>query len=639
MKIRYGITTGLIVGVLAFQPQAFAQSALTPLQKRHLSGFVSLELDQQQARAAGAQRAAAATGNLVSAGNAAATAYTPADNDSCKQTIGSNVKVNQNCLNISDSDLQGRGQAQNETAIAQDPMSREHLVASYNDYRRGDGTCGVSYSLDGGEHWSDSTTPNGFTRGDSFGGVAREYWQGGGDTAVAWDTKGNAYLQCQLFMRGPGTTNNPDQSSAVYVFRSTQNNGASWNFPARPVVEASNSTGAPFEDKPYMTVDDHLGSPFQDRVYVTWTEFAADGSAYIWESHSNDYGEHFSPQVLVSSQNSSLCTVTFGAGTPHGTCNENQDSQPFTGSNGALYVVFANFNNTVTGSDNRNQILLVKSTDGGATFSAPVKVADYYDLPDCATYQAGQDAGRACVPEKGPAQNSVFRASNYPSGAVSPKNSNLVAVTVGSYINKNSNESTGTGCTPAGFSGSTGINLFTGTKVNCSNQILLSVSTDGGATFTGGTTDPRSLPVVSVQRKVADAFWQWAAFTRWGTLTVAYYDRSYGNDDTTGSLDFSASSSFDGIHFKSTRATSSSMPLPTEFPDAQGNSLFFGDYAGLSALDAIHPFWMDTRNNNLFLCPGTGVPGVPPQVCGAVEPNGLKANDQDVFTTTIELGN
>ena len=168
MKLRYGITTGLIVGVLAL-PQAFAQTALTPLQKRHVSGFVSLELDQQQARAAGIQRAAAAaTGSLLSVGSATATAYTPADNDSCKQTIGSNVKVNQNCLNISDSDLQGRGQAQNETAIAQDPMNREHLVASYNDYRRGDGTCGVSFSLDGGEHWSDSTTPNVFVHSDEF---------------------------------------------------------------------------------------------------------------------------------------------------------------------------------------------------------------------------------------------------------------------------------------------------------------------------------------------------------------------------------------------------------------------------------------------------------------------------------------
>jgi hypothetical protein len=73
---------------------------------------------------------------------------------------------------------------------------------------------------------------------------------------------------------------------------------------------------------------------------------------------------------------------------------------------GALYVTWDNYNNTVTGSDNRNQILLAKSTNGGASFGAPVKVGDYYDLPDCATYQGGQDAGRACVPEKSPTANS-----------------------------------------------------------------------------------------------------------------------------------------------------------------------------------------------------------------------------------------
>ena len=275
---------------------------------------------------------------------------------------------------------------------------------------------------------------------------------------------------------------------------------------------------------------------------------------------------------------------------------------------------------------------MVKSTDGGVSFSVPVKVSDYYDLPDCATYQAGQDAGRACVPEKGSKQNSVFRATNYPSGAVDPKNG-AVAVTFGSYINRNSKETTG--CTPAGFS-QFGINLYTGTKVACSNQILLSVSINAGASFTGTTIDPRSLPVVGVQRKVADEFFQWAAFTKYGTFAVSYYDRSYGNDDTTGSLDISASWSWDGAHFSTTRATSSSMPLPTQFPDAQGNSVFFGDYAGLSALHGIRPIWADTRHSDRFLCPGTGAPGVPPQVCLQTEPNGLQANDQEVFMTTIE---
>ncbi len=67
-------------------------------------------------------------------------------------------------------------------------------------------------------------------------------------------------------------------------------------------------------------------------------------------------------------------------------------------------------------------MLLAKSVDGGNSFSAPVKVADYYDLPDCLTYQ-GKDAFSACVPEKGSSTNSFFRAANYPSGAVNPTNS------------------------------------------------------------------------------------------------------------------------------------------------------------------------------------------------------------------------
>ena len=636
MKIRNLISAALVVSVLAFLPDAFAQSALTPLQLRHVSGFVSHELDQQKAEAkAGAGvRAAAATGtNLLSVGSLTSTAYTPADNDSCKQTVGSNVKVNQNCLNISDSSLQGRAQAQNETAIAQDPMNPDHLVASYNDYRRGDGTCGISYSLDGGEHWNDSTTPNGFTRGANFGGFAREYWQAGGDTAVAWDTKGNAYLQCQVFERGFGTTNNHDSSSAVYVFRSTQNSGASWNFPGRPVIEDYDTVGNTLEDKPYMTVDNHMGSPYQDRVYVTWTEFAADGTGYIYESHSADYGEHFSSKTLVSA-NSAYCTFTYGLATPQGNCNENQFSQPFTGSDGALYVVYANYNNAAaagTTSDNRNQILLVKSTNGGNSFSAPVKIADYYDLPDCLTYQ-GQDAGRACVPEKGATANSFFRATNYPSGAVNPRNSNIVAVTVGSYINAKSNEATG--CSPNGLSSSTGLNLYTGVKApgTCANQILLSVSTNGGATFTGGSTDPRALTVVGVQKQLADAFWQWAAYTRSGVLATAYYDRSYGTDNTTGFMDFSTSWSHDLSKFSTKRSTSSSMPPPTQFSGS-----FFGDYTGLSAAEDLHPIWMDTRNNELFLCPGTGAPGVPPQVCTAAASNASVANDQDVFTTTTNL--
>jgi hypothetical protein len=613
---------------------------LTPMQKRLLSGFASSELNPQNALGPQTPSSPGAFSPLGL--SLAGTSYMPGE-DGCPKHLGDNIKVNENCLNISDSDLQGRSQAQNETAIAADPLNGRHLVASYNDYRRGDGTCGVDYSLDGGKTWQDGTTPNGFTRGAAFG-AARQYWQAGGDTSVAWDSRGNAYLSCQVFMRGPGTTNNPDLSSAFYVFRSTGNNGASWNFTGRPVIETFDTTGTILEDKQYLTVDNSKSSSFRDRVYVSWTEFAADGTGYIYASHSNDYGESFSGKVLVS-KDSALCPNTFGSN-PNGRCNANQFSQPFTAPDGTLYVVWDNYNNAVTGADNRNQVLISKSADGGVTFSAPVKVADFYDLPACATYQAGKDFGRACVPEKG-GTNSYFRAANYPSGAVNPVHPLDIAVSFGSYINMDSQEPH---CVPAGFEAGTGQNKFAGVKSTpgCTNGILLSVSHNGGTSFTGTLTDPRMLTDITHHdnQKTADRFWQWLAFSPSGHLAVSYYDRMYGDDETNGFSDISLGSSSNLTSFHTQRVTSSSNPPPTQF-----SGTFLGDYSGLAVTQdgdesqradgnkdvTAHPFWSDTRDVDLFLCPGTGTPTVPPTVCTKAAANATVANDEDVFTAIVHL--
>jgi hypothetical protein len=571
-------------------------------------------------------------------GSASSVNYYPNSAGKCGANLGSDVKVNQNCLNIADPDLQGRSQANNETSIAQDPFAPNHLVASDNNYIRGDGTCGTHFSLDNGKSWSDSTVPNIFTRGPS--GFAREYWQAAGDTSVAWDTRGNAYLSCQLFNRGNVASPNPDQSSAFVIFRSTHNDGASWNFPGRytTVFFDTSGTAGVLEDKALMTVDDNVTSPYRDRIYVTWTEFAADGSAYIYEVHSDDYGETFSNRVLVSAT-SPYCTNTFGAGTPNGNCNENQFSDPFVGPDGALYVVYDNYNNQATsGNDNRYQVLLAKSTDGGQTFSAPVKVSDYYDLPDCDTYQgAGADSFRACVPEKGSSTKSVFRATNYPSGAVDPRDPSTVAVTFGSYINRDSNESNG--CVPTGFAAD-GNPTYTGVKTKgaCNNKILLSVSTNGGATFSGTSADPRIeriVPQAPAQART-DQFWQWSVFNREGVLAVDYYDRQYGSDEENGSSDLTLSGSRDLRRFGSARVTSGSMPPPTQFEGPKGGQ-FYGDYIGLSASDQAHPIWSDTRSVDLFLCPGTATAGTPPQLCSATEPNGQRANDEEIYTATMPV--
>jgi hypothetical protein len=43
--------------------------------------------------------------------------------------LGSNMEVYQSCLNVSDATLQGRGEANIETSIAQDPLHPNHLLA------------------------------------------------------------------------------------------------------------------------------------------------------------------------------------------------------------------------------------------------------------------------------------------------------------------------------------------------------------------------------------------------------------------------------------------------------------------------------------------------------------------------------
>ena len=173
------------------------------------------------------------------------------------------------------------------------------------------------------------------------------------------------------------------------------------------------------------------------------------------------------------------------------------------GPDGNLYVAYNNFNNQPADSadtDYHYQVLLSKSTDGGQTFSAPVKVSNYYDLPNCDTYQGdGADPGRSCVPEKGSSTISVFRATNYPSGQVDPTNARRVTVAFGSYINKYSNERNG--CAPTGSED--GNPTYTGVKTPgaCNNKILLGVSNNGGSSFDNSTGphafDPRFENVVT----------------------------------------------------------------------------------------------------------------------------------------------
>jgi hypothetical protein len=600
--------------------EPFGYDDLSTVQKGLVSGLITETM--APSGATGRQRAATAGAEA-------------AELLGCDGRRGTNIKVNQGCQNVSDADLNGPGQAQNQPWITVNPNNPRQVVASYNDFRRGPGTCGLSYSHDGGAHWADTTTPNGFVHGDAYGGVARQYFQSSGDTSVDFDTRGNMYLLCQQFSRGTDVTVDPDRSSGLYVYRSTGSGGASLNFAGRPVIEHNDVEGAGgfLLDQPFMTVDDHAGSPSRDRVYVTWTALAPDGTSYIYASSSNDYGGHFSAPVVVSSS-SALCADTMNNPTPQGTCNANQSSEPVVAPDGTLHVVWANYNTARSGGDNHFQILATRSTDGGATFSAPVKVGDFHDLPDCVTYQGDRKSpGSSCVPEKGASTNSYFRAANYPMAAVDPRDSKKLVVTYGSYISRNSNEAKG--CTPAGVTPAVN-GLYTGVKDGgCNNDIVISTSTDGGSSFTGTAADVRTMPVVTngAMQATTDQFSQGTTFSPRGTLITTYHDRQYGDDNTTGASDITLTASRGTKH---RRVTTSSMPPPSEF-----FGTFYGDSITVAATDTkAYPVWSDTRADALSPCPGTGVPGVPPKVCTGppVGPQTFaKANDQDIFVATVPI--
>ena len=143
----------------------------------------------------------------------------------------------------------------------------------------------------------------------------------------------------------------------------------------------------------------------------------------------------------------------------------------------------------------------------------------------------------------------------------------------------------------------------------------------------------RRLPSAREGDERADQFWQWAAFDARGRLAVSFYDRAYGNDEQTGFSDVSLSGTRDGATFGTTRVTTSSMAPATQFEGA-----FFGDYSGLSADDVAHPAWMDTRDPDLFVCrDSAGNVTQPPSVCTASAPNAAQANDQNVYTDSLNI--
>ena len=421
------------------------------------------------------------------------------------------------------------------------------------------------------------------------------------------------------------------------MFRSTGSNGASFNFPGHQVAAVNDTAGSgkALLDKQLMTVDNHPGSRYADRIYVTWTSFAADGTGYIYAAHS----ERLRPNVHSP-----------GPGQPRQSpqCREHLQIADAAGQVQRKPVLPA-LHRPRRRPVRRLQQLQQRGhrrrqpqpgVPGPVhrrrrhASRAPVKVGDYYDLPDCDTYQGRRDPGRACVPEKGSSTNSVFRASNYPIGAVDPTDPNRVVVTYGSYINRNSNEASG--CTPAGLAAD-GINTYTGVKTGgLQQQHPLQRLHQPRQTFSGTPSTPGSATGQPRARQADDRPVLAGGHLHPSRLAGSLLRPVLREGQHHRLLRHHPVRLARPGQFAHRRVTSTSMPPPTEFAGQ-----FYGDYAGLAAPHHRLPIWSDTRAIDQFLCPGTGKPASRRRSAAAlwVRPNAEYANDQDIYTAGVVIPN
>jgi hypothetical protein len=294
-----------------------------------------------------------------------------------------NVTVNQDTA----------GAPQNETAIAVDPNNPSRIVGAANDYvartwsctisgtpcsALADGYSGTYVSNDGGHTWCCTATDPAHL-GTLIPGVNRlagGQYDAGGDPSVAFDSRGHVFYAGLGFDR-TSAPNTVEVSKGTFA-----GNNLSWGQPTFINQTTSPST---LNDKEWIAVDSHVSSPFRDRIYVTWTRFIFNPSngRYVQSPiafvSSSDGGATFTAPKLIS-----------------GNVLYDQGSHPVVGPDGTLYVFWSGSTRLAS----LNSTYMVKSSDGGATWSKPVSISTLNNSHLLA--------------------DTVFRNNSYPAAAVAP---------------------------------------------------------------------------------------------------------------------------------------------------------------------------------------------------------------------------
>jgi hypothetical protein len=422
-----------------------------------------------------------------------------------------------------------------ESSISINPWDTAKIIAASNNIG-GNGAQAEYYSTDGGATWGQTTLQ--LVGIDAFHS----------DPTVDWTSDGTAW----------SVTIGIDSSASNLQLRAYQSSdhGATWTF------DTTLSGSQSFTDKEMLWGDHSSSSPYKDNLYVIWHD---DAPVYI----SRRAGGTWQTPLQVSGAETTGTGIggdvkTNGAGVVFGTW-------PDTGS---------------------QAIWTVRSTDGGVSFSVPVKVANTFGSFDIGI--PADDLRRVLIyTSTGAYHNSVYATWNDLSGAA--------------------------GCAAPGDE--PGNN----TASSCTTRIWFAGSNDGGTTWSA----PK---MINNQASLNDQFFPWLSVDPiTGALGVVYYDTV--NDPGRFKTDVWYQSSFDGGQtWKSPLKISSAQTDETIGSADFGNQ--YGDYIGLSSYAGrLFPSWTDRRNSNGseeiwtagiqdLACTPTGAPAI--GTATAINPNQIQ---------------